>query len=86
MNFAEDGLTPPCINRKGQGHCIVTKRPKVDLTYYEHHILQLLMDYIATGQVLSEDLEVRELIVNLKSTAAKYVKLIEEKKQCLKAK
>jgi hypothetical protein len=43
------------------------------------------MDYIATGQVLSEDLEVRELIVNLKSTAAKYVRLAEEKK-CPKAK
>jgi hypothetical protein len=43
------------------------------------------MDYIATDQVLSEDLEVRELIINLKSIAAKYMQLAEERK-CLKAK
>jgi hypothetical protein len=45
----------------------------------------MFMDYLTTGQVMSEEMEVRELIVNLKSTAAKYVKLAEERK-CLKAK
>ena len=85
MNFTEDNRTPPCIDRKGEGQCIITKRPRADLTYYEHHILQLLVDYIATGQVMSEDLEVRELIINLKSTAAKYIKLAEERR-CLKVK
>jgi hypothetical protein len=70
------GKVPPCSTE-----CLITFRPKVNLTYAQYQILQKLMDFCNTGELREEDPAMREMIIMFRQKAVEYVKMVEDLKK-----
>lgn len=73
-NYFQQDLQPPCID----GDCIVLHRPKTKLNFHDYLLLQKLLDYHTTGQMIDTDIDTRELLCSLERKIIEFVKIIGE--------
>lgn len=73
-NYFLQDLQPPCVN----GDCIITHRPKTRLNFQDYLMLQKLLDYHSTGQMIDKNIDTRELLYGLEQKVIEFAKVIRD--------